>query len=72
MGKNNNGLVYYRLINATVLYLLTTVQYFVYSTLDGKFSTVFVFDPPMENKITHIKTSNTKDCVIHDSFGILA
>ena len=34
MGKNNNGLVYRRLINATVLYLLTTVLYFLYSTLD--------------------------------------
>ena len=34
MGKNNNDLVYYRLISATVLYSLTTVLYFLYSTLD--------------------------------------
>ena len=33
MGKNNNGLAYCRLIKATILYLLTTVLYFLYNTL---------------------------------------
>ena len=42
MGKNNNRLVYSRLINVTVLYLLTTVL--LYSTVDiyGRYS-MFLF-----------------------------
>ena len=53
MGKNNSGLVYCRLINATVLYLLTTVLYFyiAHMTFYGRYCTAFVFDPPMQNTI---------------------
>ena len=59
MGKNNNGLVYHRLINATVLYLLTTVLYFLYSTLDILWhkSTISVFDPPTHSTINALKGS---------------
>ena len=34
MGKNSNGLVYCRLINTTLLCLLTTVMYFLYCVFD--------------------------------------
>ena len=57
MRKNDNGLVYCRLpvINATVLYLLTTVLYFLYSTLDilWQIQYCFVFNPPMQNTINY-------------------
>ena len=58
MGKNINGHVYCRLINATVLYLLTTELYVLYSTLTfyGRY-TVFVFDAPMQNTISIVMWS---------------
>ena len=55
MGKNNNGLINCRLINATILYLLTTVLYFPANLpFHGRYSTVFVFDPLMQNIISYI------------------
>ena len=49
-------LVYRRLINATVLYLLTTVLYFytVHLEFYGRYSAVFAFDPPMQSTIKDI------------------
>ena len=60
IGKNNNGLIYHRLISATVLYLLTTVLYFLYSTLDilWHIKYCFVFDPPMQSTINHFIMPN--------------
>ena len=43
MGKNNNGLVYCRLINATV--------FVNHHTAHLTFYTVFVFDPPTQSTI---------------------
>ena len=54
MGKNNNGLVYCRLINATVLYLSTTVLYFLYSTFD------ILMQIAYSGKLTVIKFSGFK------------
>ena len=45
MGKNNNGLVYLRLINETVLYLL---QYTGHVMID---TVLFVFDSSMQNHL---------------------
>ena len=80
MGKNNKGLVYLRLINATVLYLLITLLYLLYSTLDiyGRYNTVVVFDPPalstikfiVFGTITHwIFPTTIADCLNKFSFG---
>ena len=53
IGKNNNGLDYCRLINATILYLLTTVLEILYSTLTilSQIQYCFVFDPPTQNTL---------------------
>ena len=56
-GKNNNGLVYRRLINATVLYLLTNVLYTAHSTFYVRHSITFVLDPPTQNTISSITVS---------------
>ena len=80
MGKNNKGLVYLRLINATVLYLLITLLYLLYSTLNiyGRYNTVVVFDPPtlstikfiVFGTITHWTFPTTiADCLNKFSFG---
>ena len=67
MGKNNNGLVYCRLINTTVLYLLTTMLNFLYSTPDILWHTkVFVFDPPMQSTINI--SYNTCTCALPDLY----
>ena len=53
--RNNNGLIYFKLTNATVLYLLATMLYSLYSILAILYiaDTVlfFVFDPPTHNTI---------------------
>ena len=61
IGKNNNGLVYCKLINTTVLYLLTTVLYFytAYLTFYGRYSTVFVFGFPMQSTVSIILNNYT-------------
>ena len=56
MGKNNNGLAYHRLIINTTTYtvFVNHSAVFLCSTIDiyGRYSTVLVFDPPMQNTIS--------------------
>ena len=73
LGKNNNGLVYWKLINTTILYLLTKLLYFyVYSTVDiyGRYSIVYVFDPPTQNTIMFVNYLRSYHRMEMCSFGL--
>ena len=51
-GKNNNGFVYRRLINTSVLLFVNySAVLRICSTLMADTVTVFVFDPPMKSTI---------------------
>lgn len=71
MGNKNNGLVYLKLINATVLYFLTTVLYFFiqHLTFYGRWSIVFVFDPPIQKTVIYKKKWSFLLCILMSLFS---